>query len=190
MDTQNIIMIEDIRTNHTSTVDADLHGPYGTIEEATADMVSRWGRLTRFDREGRTMRVCVWTSEEQMESGDIQQVIDLEDVLAERVAANGLPRMTGQKIADALREHADIEPTWILEDCAVGRLLGADGMSFAVFMENDAGDIVCQEVQPEPEDVDECIDQLDAGDSPLSWWDDVSPDNGRVVLGCEIREAE
>lgn len=175
------IMIEDIRTNHTSTMDGDLIGPFPTVEEATAEMVRLWGRLTRFDRSGRTMRVCVWESEEQMESGDIQQVIDLEDVLQARVAANGTPRMTGLEIAEAVREHASINPQWILADCAVGRLL--DG--FAVLMEDDAGDIVCQEVTPEPEDMDECIEQLNAGDSPLQWWDDVSPDNGYVILGRE-----
>ncbi len=175
------IMIEDIRTNNTSTVDSDLIGPFGTVEEATAEMVSRWGRLTRFDRQGRSMRVCVWRDEEQMESGDIEQVIDLDDVLQARVAANGEPRLTGAEIAEALRQHADIDPRWVLEDCAVGRLV--DG--FAVLMEDDMGNIVCQEVIPEPEDLDECIEQLDAGDSPLQWWDDVLPDNGYVVLARE-----
>ena len=175
------IMIQKINLHNTrvsGTLDVrDVEGPYATVEEATSDMVRIWGRLDRFERDEQTMRVCIRDSE----TGDVEEVIDLDSVLQARVAANNHPRMTGQEIAEAVREHASINPQWILADCAVGRLL--DG--FAVLMEDDAGDIVCQEVTPEPEDMDECIEQLNAGDSPLQWWDDVSPDNGYVVLGRE-----
>lgn len=68
--TGKIIMIEDHKG-----MDTWQRGPFATVEDAKAEAVRIWSHLSESDKTGRTISVCVYLDEAQIESGDIEDVI-------------------------------------------------------------------------------------------------------------------
>lgn len=59
------------------------HGPFDTIEEAECYAVDEWNHLSRFQKKdkGRGIEVCVYTDEEQRDSGVIQWSRDVQEIM-------------------------------------------------------------------------------------------------------------